>query len=105
MIILLVLPGTRIESGLDKSAQKISEHAITILVNLSADKYVLENLATDDRFLDRVFGRIVVCLSRIVIRRPDVDLGSVASVRAECQLVVDAARKPGQMGWASERTK
>ena len=40
--------------------QKISEHAVTILVNLSGDQEILENLATDEKFLDVVFRRIVV---------------------------------------------
>lgn len=44
----------------DGFAQKISEHAVTILVNLSGDKDVLETLATDDKFLELVFSRIVV---------------------------------------------
>ncbi|KAI8679562.1 Protein HGH1-like protein [Fusarium keratoplasticum] len=38
---------------------KISEHAVTILVNLSGDQEILENLATDEKFLDVVFRRIV----------------------------------------------
>ncbi|KAJ3516415.1 hypothetical protein NM208_g14845 [Fusarium decemcellulare] len=37
----------------------ISEHAVNILVNLSGDQEVLENLATDEKFLDFVFQRIV----------------------------------------------
>lgn len=37
----------------------ISEHAVTILVNLSGDTAVLENLATDDDFLKLVFSRLV----------------------------------------------
>jgi hypothetical protein len=42
--------------------QKIAEHALTILINLSADREILENLATDDRFLGRVLGRVTVSL-------------------------------------------
>ncbi|KFA48700.1 hypothetical protein S40293_08519 [Stachybotrys chartarum IBT 40293] len=38
---------------------KISEHAVTILVNISGDKDVLEALATDDKFLEVVFARLV----------------------------------------------
>ncbi|KAF4982413.1 hypothetical protein FZEAL_1931 [Fusarium zealandicum] len=38
---------------------KISEHAVTILINLSGDQEVLEKLATDERFLELVFQRIV----------------------------------------------
>lgn len=40
--------------------QKISDHAVTILVNLSGDPEVLKNLATDEKFLDVVFQWIVV---------------------------------------------
>lgn len=46
--------------GANTSLQKISEHAVTILVNLSGDQEILENLATDEKFLDVVFRRIVV---------------------------------------------
>ncbi|KAH7319902.1 hypothetical protein B0I35DRAFT_478204 [Stachybotrys elegans] len=38
---------------------KISEHAVTILVNLSGDQEILEALATDDKFLDVLFALIV----------------------------------------------
>ncbi|KAH8736050.1 hypothetical protein BGZ61DRAFT_341536 [Ilyonectria robusta] len=37
----------------------VSEHAVNILINLSGDQEVLENLATDEKFLDLVFARIV----------------------------------------------
>ncbi|KAH8912575.1 DUF383-domain-containing protein [Coniochaeta sp. PMI_546] len=37
---------------------KIAEHVITILVNLSGDREILENLATDDKFLDVVLLHI-----------------------------------------------
>ncbi|KAJ9138856.1 DUF383-domain-containing protein [Pleurostoma richardsiae] len=37
---------------------KIAEHVLTILVNLSADGEVLENLATDDKFLDVILARV-----------------------------------------------
>ena len=40
--------------------QKISEHAVTILVNLSGDVSVLENLATDEKLVEVILQRIVV---------------------------------------------
>ena len=40
--------------------QKIAENAIHILVNLSADKDVLETLAKNDKFIEVLFKRIVV---------------------------------------------
>ncbi|KAH6895767.1 hypothetical protein B0T10DRAFT_478799 [Thelonectria olida] len=42
-----------------KDHPNVSEHAINILVNLSGDQDVLENLATDEKFLDTLFTRIV----------------------------------------------
>ncbi|KAI1497339.1 hypothetical protein F5X99DRAFT_397449 [Biscogniauxia marginata] len=39
---------------------KIAQHVITMLVNLSADREVLECLATDDKFLDEVLKRVTV---------------------------------------------
>lgn len=44
--------------------QKIAEHVITSLVNLSADGEILENLATDDKFLDWVLTLVTVCQLR-----------------------------------------
>ncbi|KAH8879194.1 DUF383-domain-containing protein [Thozetella sp. PMI_491] len=37
---------------------KIAEHVITILINLSGDRDVLQSLAEDDRFLDLAFERV-----------------------------------------------
>ncbi|OTB06361.1 hypothetical protein M426DRAFT_116172 [Hypoxylon sp. CI-4A] len=39
---------------------KIAEHVITILINLAADRDVLEILATDDKFLDEILRQIIV---------------------------------------------
>ncbi|KAI1335448.1 hypothetical protein F5Y15DRAFT_249993 [Xylariaceae sp. FL0016] len=39
---------------------KIAEHIVTMLINLSADRDVLESLATDDKFLAEVFRQIVI---------------------------------------------
>ncbi|KAI0017259.1 DUF383-domain-containing protein [Xylariomycetidae sp. FL0641] len=39
---------------------KIAEHIITMLINLSAERDVLENLATDDKFLTEVFRQVVI---------------------------------------------
>ncbi|ROT40686.1 DUF383-domain-containing protein [Sodiomyces alkalinus F11] len=38
---------------------QIAEHALTILVNLSADEKVLELLASNDRFVDSLLARVV----------------------------------------------
>ncbi|KAF4126527.1 protein of unknown function (DUF383) [Geosmithia morbida] len=38
---------------------KIADHVLTILVNLSGDQAVLENLASDDKFLSAVFRHII----------------------------------------------
>ncbi|KAG5658390.1 hypothetical protein KAF25_010571 [Fusarium avenaceum] len=46
-------------SFLVRDHPKIAEHAITMLVNLSSDKEVLEFLATDEKFLGIVFDLIV----------------------------------------------
>ncbi len=40
--------------------QKIAEHVLEILVNLSGDQEILENLATDDKFLDVILLHITV---------------------------------------------
>lgn len=37
---------------------KIAEHVITILINLSADREILESLATDDKFLGTILSYI-----------------------------------------------
>lgn len=44
------------------TTQEIAQHAINILINLTAteDKIILENVATDDRFLGILFGLLVV---------------------------------------------
>ncbi|XDG06752.1 hypothetical protein ABKA04_006367 [Annulohypoxylon sp. FPYF3050] len=39
--------------------ETIAEHVITILINLAADREILENLATDDKFLDEVLRQII----------------------------------------------
>ncbi|KAI1209914.1 DUF383-domain-containing protein [Annulohypoxylon truncatum] len=43
-----------------KDHPKIAEHVITILINLAADREILEILATDDKFLDEVLRQIIV---------------------------------------------
>ncbi|KAI1409107.1 DUF383-domain-containing protein [Hypoxylon sp. FL1857] len=43
-----------------KDHPKIAEHVITILINLAADREILESLATDDRFLDEILRQIIV---------------------------------------------
>ncbi|KAI1265840.1 hypothetical protein F5Y18DRAFT_29593 [Xylariaceae sp. FL1019] len=43
-----------------KDDPQIAVHVITILVNLSADQEILENLAKDDKFLSEIFRQITV---------------------------------------------
>jgi len=43
--------------------QKIAEHVLEILVNLSGDPEILENLATDEKFLDVILLHITACRS------------------------------------------
>ncbi|KAI1074963.1 hypothetical protein F5B20DRAFT_561783 [Whalleya microplaca] len=43
-----------------KDHPKIAEHVITMLINLSADREILESLATDQRVLDEILNRIVI---------------------------------------------
>ncbi|KAI1107463.1 DUF383-domain-containing protein [Jackrogersella minutella] len=43
-----------------KDHPKIAEHVITILVNLAADREILERLATDDKFVDEVLRQIII---------------------------------------------
>ncbi|KAL7628916.1 Protein hgh1 [Parahypoxylon ruwenzoriense] len=38
---------------------KIAEHVITILINLAADREILEALATDEKFLDEILRQII----------------------------------------------
>ena len=44
--------------------QQIAEHVLTILINLSADREVLENLATDETFLDTILSYVTVSAQR-----------------------------------------
>ena len=46
---------------LKRTLQKIAEHALTILINLSGDTEVLEFIATDDKFLGIIIANVVVC--------------------------------------------
>lgn len=41
--------------------QPIAKNALTILINISHDAEVLENLATDDAFLETLLKKITVC--------------------------------------------
>ncbi|KAK8080665.1 hypothetical protein PG997_008483 [Apiospora hydei] len=43
-----------------KDHPQIAEHVITILINLSADREVLENLATDEKFLDTILSFVTL---------------------------------------------
>jgi hypothetical protein len=42
--------------------QKIAEHALTILVNLTGEQDVVELLAANDKFVDSLLAKIVVSL-------------------------------------------
>ncbi len=41
--------------------QEIAEHALTILINLTADQSILEYVAEDDRFLGILLTNLAVC--------------------------------------------
>jgi len=41
--------------------QPIAKNALTILINISDDEEVLQNLAKDDAFLESLLQRITVC--------------------------------------------
>ncbi|KAI2617554.1 DUF383-domain-containing protein [Hypomontagnella submonticulosa] len=43
-----------------KDHPKIAEHVITILINLAADREILESLATDEKFLDEILRQIII---------------------------------------------
>ncbi|KAK8118921.1 DNA-binding protein hgh1 [Apiospora kogelbergensis] len=43
-----------------KDHPQIAEHVLTILINLSADREVLENLATDETFLDTILSYVTL---------------------------------------------
>ncbi|KAK6828614.1 hypothetical protein PG987_011955 [Apiospora arundinis] len=43
-----------------KDHPQIAEHVLTILINLSADREVLENLATDEKFLDTILSYVIL---------------------------------------------
>lgn len=47
--------------------QKIAEHALNILINLTEDPVVLESVATDEKFLEMVFSHIVVSLTVLFV--------------------------------------
>ncbi|KAI1465860.1 DUF383-domain-containing protein [Daldinia caldariorum] len=43
-----------------KDHPRIAEHVITILINLAADREILESLGTDEKFLDEVLRQIII---------------------------------------------
>ncbi|KAI1399123.1 DUF383-domain-containing protein [Hypoxylon fuscum] len=43
-----------------KDHPKIAEHVISILINLAADREILECLATDEKFLDEILRQIII---------------------------------------------
>ncbi|KAI0396263.1 hypothetical protein F5Y17DRAFT_456203 [Xylariaceae sp. FL0594] len=43
-----------------KDVPEIAEHIITILINLATDGEILENLATDQKFVDEVLRQIII---------------------------------------------
>jgi len=98
----------------DFDAQNIAEFAITNLVNLSADPEILENLASDDKFVDAVLARVTVCLSpcmspahthvraTLVVhdqRRSQITANlDLESIRRKCKLSGHAAGQSGEIG-------
>jgi hypothetical protein len=42
--------------------QQIAKDALTILINLSTDREILQNLASDKEFMQTLLGRVTVCL-------------------------------------------
>ena len=55
-----VLCGPPKKTSVLTSCQQIAQHALTILVNIAADAEVLNYLASDEKFLDVIFSRIMV---------------------------------------------
>jgi hypothetical protein len=47
--------------------QQIARDAITILINLSTDKDVLEFLASDKEFISTLLERVTVCQSSTIL--------------------------------------
>lgn len=59
---IYVMTGKNLTRGCVRFHQPIAKDALTILINLSAeDEEVLQNLVTDDGFLESVLARITVC--------------------------------------------
>jgi hypothetical protein len=53
-------------AGLLTVFQPIAKNALTILINISHDSEILENLATDDAFLETLLKKITVCRSNLL---------------------------------------
>jgi hypothetical protein len=49
-----------VHAEISRATQEIAEHVITILINLSSDREILESLAADDKFLETILSYIVV---------------------------------------------
>jgi hypothetical protein len=48
--------------------QEIAEHALTILINLTGDSAILQNVASDDRFLGFLHNNLVVCVAGTALK-------------------------------------
>lgn len=51
-------------------SQQIANDALTILINLSTDREVLEKLASDKDFMKTLLGRVTVCQSPTLLLLP-----------------------------------
>ncbi|KAI0136024.1 DUF383-domain-containing protein [Hypoxylon sp. NC0597] len=80
-----------------KDHPKIAEHVITILINLAADREILESLATDERFLDEILRQIIVAAE------PNANLlsmllANLAKWDALKRIVEKKQSSPGELG-------
>lgn len=56
-----VLEAPRVTASDCGTCKPIAKNALTILINLSRDAEVLQNLAEDDAFLETLVARVTVC--------------------------------------------
>lgn len=61
------------------SPQKIAADATTILINLTADREILEYLASDHEFVKTLLGRVTVCQSAL-------SLAKASTYHRECRI-------------------
>lgn len=82
-----------------QAPQQIAKDAITILINLSIDREVLEFLASDKEFIVTLLSRVTVCQSC----DSQSNLLSLTSAlaepkRAKCESSSDAVGESSEMG-------